>query len=301
MSEMSQQDAVPAWNGYVGEDTLEAESLRSTIAAFSARWLPLLSQTPDATLHCQGIIHALWRHARRDMLRVINRPSYQSMLALFLFALTPVPNGISEEEEADGICGQLCVHAALQHIQTLRAWQRSLQFNGTRVSEPIKSMAVPSMPQTVKAADFITAENIAYWAALTFDTSASLTLSCRSLLSSGLFGFEAELPWRLVRTGATIFQSKLEDWQDHDAYNITDIEANHIIASAMGWKLLTWKFTAVFKEALRDGHDESEIQRVFSLVVGAIRQFNATYRQPLEACQSRISFLGQHTKLRWCE
>ncbi|KAL4914751.1 hypothetical protein BDW62DRAFT_189756 [Aspergillus aurantiobrunneus] len=233
------------------------------------------------------------------MLRVINRPSYRSMFALFLFALTPVPADISEEEEADGIFGQVCIHAALQQIQTLRARQRSLQFNGTKVSQPTKSEAVLSIPDTVGTTDFIAAENIAYWAALTFDTSASLTLNCRSLLSSGLFGFEAEMPWRLVRAGATMFRDTWENWQAEGVYVMTDERANQIIASATAWKLLAWKLTAVFKEALRDGHDESEVQRAFDLVVEGIRQFNETYQQPLEACERRMSFLGQNTKFRW--
>lgn len=235
------------------------------------------------------------------MLRVINRPSYRSMLALFLFALTPVPADISEEEEADGIFGQVCIHAALQQIQILRARQRSLRFNGTKVSQPTKSEAITPIPETVVTADFLAAENIAYWAALTFDTSASLTLNCRSLLSSGLFGFEAEMSWRLVRAGATMFRGTWENWQAEGAHVMTDETANQIIAGATAWKLLAWKLTAVFKEALRDGHDESEVQRAFNLVVEGIRQFNDTYQLPLEACERRMPFLGQNTKFRWCE
>ncbi|KAL2869601.1 uncharacterized protein BJX67DRAFT_370800 [Aspergillus lucknowensis] len=300
MAEMSQPD-LP--NGYHRErsidDRLADESLRGTIASFSARWLPLASRDPNTSSCYQSVVHALWRQARRDMLRVINRPSYRSILALFLFALTPVPSEISEEEEADGIFGQVCIHAALQQIQTLRARQRSLQFNGTKVSQPTKSTAVPSLPMTVETTEFITAENIAYWAALTFDTSASLTLNCRSLLSSGLFGFEAEMPWRLVRAGATMFQTTWDNWHEEGAYVMSDERANQIIASATAWKLLAWKLTAVFKEALRDGHDESEVQRAFTLVVEGIQQFNDTYRLPLEACERRMPFLAQHTKFRW--
>ncbi|KAL3456967.1 hypothetical protein BJX64DRAFT_29261 [Aspergillus heterothallicus] len=283
----------------VSEDRLADESLRNTIACFSARWLPLASREPTTASNYQLIIHTLWRQARRDMLRVINRPSYRSMLTLFLFAMTPVPAEVTEEEEADGIFGQVCIHAALQQIQTLRARQRSLQFNGTKVSQPAKSKDVLSMPMTVETTDFITAENIAYWAALTFDTSASLTLNCRSLLSSGLFGFDAEMPWRLVRAGVTMFQNKWENWQADGAYVLSDDRANQIISSATAWKLLAWKITAVFKEALRDGHDESEVQRAFSLVVEGIQQFNDTYRQPLELCERRMPFLGQQTKFRW--
>ncbi|THC95047.1 hypothetical protein EYZ11_005485 [Aspergillus tanneri] len=277
----------------------EEESLRSAMAAFSARWLPLALGKLDAIRRCPSIVHALWRHARRDMLRVINRPSYRSMLALFLFALTPIPAGISEEEELDGISGQACIHAALQQIQTLRARQRSLQFNGTKVSEPIKSNVIPAIPEAVATTDFITAENIAYWAALTFDTSASLTLNCRPLLSSGLFGFESELPWRLVRAGAAKFQKQMQEWNTNAASEITDERASQIVASGSAWKLLAWKLTAVFKEALRDGHDESEINKAFRLVVEFIQEFNDIYRGPLEACQRRMPFLGEQIRFRW--
>ncbi|OJD12966.1 hypothetical protein AJ78_06514 [Emergomyces pasteurianus Ep9510] len=303
MREMSQYDPAISLNGgfreRTTEDTLADESLRNTIAAFSVRWLSINSRESQSDICVQRIVHALWRHTRRDMLRVINRPSYRSMLALFLFALTPVPTGISEDEEADGISGQACIHAALQQIQMLRARQRSLLFNGTNVSRPMKSKIIPSIPDAIGATDFITAENIAYWAALTFDTSASLTLNCRSLLSSGLFGFEAELPWRLVRAGATIFQKNMQGCPANSIYNMTDERANQIIASGSAWKLLVWKLTAVFKEALRDGHDEPEVTRAYTLVVEAIQQFNEIYRGPLEACQRRMPFLGQQTKFRW--
>ncbi len=305
MAEMSQADSPQGlkehYRGRSARDRQAEESLHGAIAAFAARWLPLVSREPNTSSHYQGVINNLWRHARRDMLRVINRISYRSILSLFLFALTPVPADVSEEEEADGIFGQVCIHAALQQIQTLRARQRSLRFNGTKVSQPTKSEAIPPIPETVRTTDFIAAENIAYYAALTFDTSASLTLNCQSLLSSGLFGFEGEMSWSLVRAGATMFRDKWRNWQAEGVYVVTDDRANQIIASGTAWKLLAWKLTAVLKEALRDGHDESEVQRAFSLVVDAMRQFNDTYKRPLEACEQRMPFLAQHTKFRWCE
>jgi hypothetical protein len=277
-------------------------SLQSTIAAFSARWLPVTSPSaPPGFDHC-AVVRALWRYARRDMLRIINRPSYRSMLSLFLFALTPIPSGISEDEEADGISGQACVHAALQQVQTLRARQRYLQFNGSKVSPLLETQR--RMPATTEDAmdtsGFINAESTAYWAALTFDTSASLTLNCRPLLSSGLFGFEHELPWRLVRTCSKVFRETADSWRRENV-EINDERANQIIAAGASWKLLGWKLTAIFKEAVRDGHSESEVRRAFTAVLDSIREFNAIYRQPLDECHKRLQFLGQQTKLRWCK
>ncbi|KAM0207096.1 hypothetical protein ACHAPA_004977 [Fusarium lateritium] len=285
-------------NQLVGRCRDIEQSLQSTISAFAARWLPVTSPVPNSSEdHC-SLVQALWRNARRDMLRVINRPSYRSMLSLFLFALTPIPDGISEEEETDGISGQACVHAALQQIQTLRARQRNLQFSGSKVSPSLRSQAIVTTPESIENSGFINAESIVYWAALTFDTSASLTLNCRSLLSSGLFGFESELPWRLVRTCAKMFDENARQWKQASS-DMTDERANQIIAAGASWKLLGWKLTAIFKEALRDGHEESEVRKAYLAVVDSTKQFGIIYRPLLDDCHKRMPFLGQQTKLRW--
>ncbi|KAK7888427.1 hypothetical protein LTR67_008773 [Exophiala xenobiotica] len=274
--------------------------LDHSIEAFAARWLPLTMQSAASEFSSAEVVRALWRCAHKDMLKVINRPSYRSMLTLLLFALTPIPAGISEEEELDRVSGQVCVHAALQQIQELRAHQRSLRFNGNRVNLDIPVRPPGASPHSLATANFINAESTAYWVALTFDTSASLTLGCKPLLSSGLFGFESESSWRLVRACMEIFRDMTKDWHDPE-FEMTDDKANQVIAAGAAWKLLVWKLTANMKESLRDGHDEAEVSRAFSLVSEAIDQFNITYRGLLEVCQKRIQFFGQETKLRWYE
>lgn len=278
------------------------ESLDGAILAFAARWLPLAVPGIDRDGGECNAIQALWRHARLDMLNVINRASYTSMLALFLFALTPIPAGISAKEEGFGLSGQACVHAALQHIQTLRARQRNLQFNGSKVSPGGRPAPPPVPPASDEAVDFIDAESTTYWAALTFDTSASLTLNCRPLLSSGLFGFHHEISWRLVRTRAEIFDEAARKWDPATTdQDLTDDRANQIVGAGAAWKLLGWKLTAIFKEALRDGHDETRVLAAYGEVVESIAYFNATFRPHLDACRKRMGVLCQETKLRWCK
>ncbi|SPO00307.1 uncharacterized protein DNG_03152 [Cephalotrichum gorgonifer] len=283
----------------VKQDYRAENSMQSTIAAFSARWLPIItSHTMAPGFDHLAVTQTLWRHARRDMLRIIHRPSYRSMLSLLLFALTPIPSGISAEEEADGISGQACLTTALQQIQTLRARQRNLKFSGSKVSLSLEHTVLSPTPDALDTSGFINAESTAYWAALTFDTSASLTLDCRPLLSSGLFGFESEVPWQLVRTCSKVFHETSEQWR-RDNVEMTDDRANQIIAAGASWKLLGWKLTAIFKEAVRDGHNESEVRRAFVAVLDSIREFNAIYRPQLNECHNRLQFLGQRTKLRW--
>ncbi|KAH7202979.1 hypothetical protein BKA60DRAFT_656988 [Fusarium oxysporum] len=80
---------------------------------------------------------------------------------------------------------------------------------------------------------------------------------------------------------------------------MTDEKANQIIATGTAWKILAWKSTAVFKEALIDGHVESEVRKACTYVRESIKQFNGTYSKALEVRQRSIQFLGQRTKLCW--
>lgn len=279
-------------------DEAAAGYLEQSIEAFSARWLSKVIPDIQKDEH-EEIVKQLWRRGRKAMMRAINKASYASMLSLLIFALTPVPVGISEDEELDGITGQVCIHAALQHIQTLRAQHRNLLFSGSIVLPYSQHTSPVSTPMPTPTPEYITAESTAFWAALTFDTSASLTLSCRSLLSAGLFGFEAEPHWRLVRASSKIFHDM--GWCTSKHSVMTDDAADKIIASSTAWKLLTWKLVAVFKEALRDAHTETEINATFTKITSCIHDFDVIYRPPLLICKERISFLRQEVRFRWCE
>jgi hypothetical protein len=282
-----------------------SESLELVIKAYSARWLPLVCTSPASTAASHAVARRYWREARADMLKVQHRTSYRSVLTLYLFGLTPIPVGISDEEEHDGLSGPVCVQSALQQVYMLRVRQKSLQFSGAKVS-PVITKAFALSPDELLANSFINAENIAHWAALTFDTSASLTLSSRPVLSSGLFGYEHDRCWNLIKSCTDLFHGMTKDWQrekdwHQEVQEISEPRANMVIAAASAFKLLMWKLSAVFREALRDGHEDAIVNKVCGSVVDAIDQFNRTYRSLLNSCQRRIHFLSQETKLRWCK
>jgi hypothetical protein len=234
------------------------------------------------------------------MLKVQHRTSYRSVLTLYLFGLTPIPIGISEEEEHDGLSGPVCVQSALQQVYMLRVRQKSLQFSGAKVS-PVVSKAFALRPDEVHTSSFINAENIAHWAAMTFDTSASLTLSSRPVLWSGLMGFQQDRCWSLVKSCTEHFHGMTQEERRPDGLEISESTANRVVAAASAFKLLMWKLSAVFREALRDGHEDAIVNKVCGSVLEAIDQWNRTYRDLLNSCQRRIHFLSQETKFRWCK
>lgn len=275
------------------------QTLRQAIQTFSARWLPLTFESPVSKAEQIPLIQSLWRGLRKRLPLAMNRPCYRSMLSLYLFAMVPVPVGIQEEEEENGIPAQVSVQAALQQVQYLRARQRSLEFNGSKVSLLSDQAAVISTPEQMRT-DFMRMESQIYWAALTFDTSSAHTFNTKSILSSGLLGWELEASWRMVKTCTDIFHEQSENWRLHGA-PITEEYANRIIAAATAWKLRVWKVGTIFKEALREGHEEDTVQHAYTCTVEAIDQFNLTYRPLLEACERRLQYLSQYTKVRWCE
>lgn len=275
------------------------QSLKHAKRSFAARWFHLIPPSERTGVLPEHVVREFWRKSRRDMLKVINRVSYRSALVLFLFSLTPVPVGISEEEEADGLTGQLCVQAGLQHVQRLREGKRNCQFSGSQVI--LDSDLVMSPTGDAQLNDsFLKTEARAYWAALTFDTSVSLTLNLRSSLTSGLHGVDTETCWRTLKMGAGSFHTRTEEWR-RNPFRMTEDEVLQVIAAAAACKLYVWKMISVLKEALREGSEEEKVHHAWTAFLEAIELFKVTFRPLLSDCQRRLPFLGQVQRLNWYE
>lgn len=98
------------------KNDLIEQCLDRAILAFTARWLPPRLQNVSS----EGIATSSWRTSRSDMLILLNSVSYRSVLALYLFAHTPVPVDVSAEEGLRGISGSTCMQGVFLHIQRLR-------------------------------------------------------------------------------------------------------------------------------------------------------------------------------------
>ncbi|KAI2602810.1 hypothetical protein GGR54DRAFT_469117 [Hypoxylon sp. NC1633] len=276
------------------------QSLSQTIRSFVARWLPLvLRGNHPAAQEVDQVVRDSWRSARKDMLKAINRTSYRSVLALYLFAQTPVPTGISKDEELDGVSSLICIQTALSQIQRLRERQQRRKQCGlsdvsTWVDALTSSAASPSYAQA-----YVDFENRVYWAAVMWDTSLSLTWNLRTSLTSGLNGGCAEPAWRLVRTFLSgSFHSKTEHWRSSN-FDISDAVACQIIAAAAISRLYVWKNITSLKEALREGVDEASVLFVWRALLDAIDIFESSIRPLLGKCEKGLYFLDQLNRLGW--
>lgn len=275
--------------------------LRRAMHLFVARWLPAVLQTiPGEPVQYEDFIKDRWRASRRDMLKAINRISYRSVLALYLFSQTPVPLGISEEEEMDGISAMVCTQTALLHLQQLRERLQNCQFNVSELST--WSDGVPVSPASFNFTQvFLDFESRAYWAAVTWDTSSSMILNFRSSLTSGLKGACLEPAWRLTR-GFLVgsFYARSEDWRK-TGFELSDEVASQIISAAAVCKTYTWKTIASVKEALREGVEEIDLLVSWNAVLDALEIFKITIEPLLNMCEKRLHFLREVDRLTWYE
>lgn len=232
------------------------------------------------------------------MLKVINRVSYRSALTLYLFAQTPIPVGISEDEELDGINELLCIQTALSQVQRLREGQRSRLFDGLELlgwTEP-RTRSRDSLTQA-----YLDFESRAHWAAVMWDTSNSLNLNLRTSLTSGLNGACSEPAWRLARTFLVgSFHPETEHWRIN-GFEVSDEVASQIITAAAICKLYVWKNITSLKEALREGVDEESVLFVWKALLDAIDIFKNSIRPLLNNCERRLHFMDQLIRRSWYE
>jgi hypothetical protein len=224
------------------------------------------------------------------MLKAVNRPCYRSILALYLFAQTPVPAGISEDEELDGLSGAVCMQTAMCQLQQLRAQQKT-RFCYNHI--PGNTPRDDSISQ--EAVDW---ENKAYWAAIKWETSISLTSNSRTFLTSSR-GPSSEPTWRLVK--AFLIDTSLpraEQW--HVAgFKMTGEIADEIISVASICNTYIWKNISSVKEALQKGSHDDDVRDAWSDLLEAITMFRMSIYPLLSKCQRQLHQLDQGMRLKW--
>ncbi|KAK2043119.1 hypothetical protein LZ31DRAFT_566807 [Colletotrichum somersetense] len=255
-------------------------SLLAAAKAFTARWLPLiLDQISYHTDDIQEVIHKLWRTSRNDMFKVMNRVSYQSVLTLFIFSQTPIPCGISEEEEEDGISGL---------------------FRGSEVGTWVNAIAGPGTdPNSTER--YLQLESRVYWAAVGWDTSVSLAYNVRASLTSGLRGACVEPVWLLARAFLVgSFHPQTETWRA-EGLKVTDETARKVLSGAAVGSVYVWKNITSLKEALREGVGEDSLLLTWKSLLDAIDVYRTSVCPLLNTCERQLHYLDQERRLCWFE
>ncbi|KAL7944973.1 hypothetical protein V8C42DRAFT_324222 [Trichoderma barbatum] len=270
-------------------------ALISSVHAFSFRWLPLVTDNAIDSQQLLLLGDSLWRNAKSRVMSVFDKLSYQTVLALYLFGLTPISEGGSMDVENAHSAGEISIDMALRHIHRLRVKRRDLRFSGTGLSVGRSDGQGTKNHNTVNE-DFIHAENMMYWAGVVFDTSSSMTRGCPSILCSGVFGFEEEPVFRLMKARVQLFHESTEVWRQK-GFVPTSQSTLYIVHRASTWKGYVWKIIGALREAINHGYEESVIARLQRLIAQALERFNRTFKPLLATCEKHLLFLSKDARL----
>lgn len=294
-------DAVPTSHACPRCDRSVQLALIAAVHAFSLRWLPLVTNQGVDCQELMSLGDRLWQNARSRVMSIFDKLSYQSVLALYLFGLTPTYQGALVDQNTVRVAGEVSVDMALRQIHRLRVKRQDLSFSGTGLS--------PSAEQAQRQADgdrqsltedFVHAENMMYWAAVVFDISASMTRGSPSILISGVFGFEDEPVIRLMKARVQLFHESTEAWRQN-GFVPTNHTALAVVHRASTWKGYLWKVIGALREAINNGHEQSVISRLQTLVREGLERFDRTFRPLLAVCERHILFLSKDARLCYCK
>lgn len=190
-------------------------ALTFAVYAYAARWLSLGDTMDTNNLQARRNLKrelstSLWRQARQQIYPAMSKPTYRSILALYLFAIVPS----SSVDEGNGI-KTLCFDAALNHQNHLLS---NAQVRPSHM-DPIAKLLAPEiypraassqsyMPSDQLGADeeFKVKTDIMYWFGIILDTTRSLTRCRPSIMLPGRSG-EAKV-WSTIRKQTNIFDQE---------------------------------------------------------------------------------------------
>ncbi|OPB44612.1 hypothetical protein A0O28_0029310 [Trichoderma guizhouense] len=270
-------------------------ALISAVHSFSFRWLPLVTDTAGDGQQLLRLGEHLWTNAKSRITSVFDKLSYQTALALYLFGLTPIPKGASVDVENAHSAGEVSIDMALRQIHRLRVKRRDIRFSGTGLSIGRSDGENPTNHSPVNE-DFIHAENMMYWAGVVFDTSSAMTRGCPSILCSGVFGFEEEPVFRLMKARVQLFHESTESWRQN-GFVPTSHATLYVVHRASTWKGYVWKIIGALREAINHGYGEAVITRLKTLIAEALDRFDRTFKPLLAACEKHILFFSKDARL----
>ena len=201
-----------------GDGPVARRALVHAVYAYSVRWLHLANDDKDQdqeTRHRfaarkQELSENLWAQARKQMYAVLSRPSYQSLLALYLFAITPTAAHMQGDHLADQ-----CLEASLSHHSFLTSIAQPSFSQQDSVIRLLNSGICSDVGMNILGTDkrpmsdseeIKSMASVAYWFGIISDTTRALTRCRPPILLPGASG-DAKV-WTHVRQRAEEFRER---------------------------------------------------------------------------------------------
>lgn len=283
-------------------NTILDQALMSAVHAFAARWLPL-EHFKSSTLATAKVLQetksafleSIWKRAQGDVSRVMKMPSYRSILALYLFGITPTSQRNGERHFSD-----LCLELHLRHYITLRSISR---ISPQTQEHYVTDVSYNLFPQSREALDRDTLErthleDTAFWFGVVCDTSRCLIKCQSSILLPGLTG-DSKV-WNLVRRQIEEFDMMYRHL--HNSRNVlTDDDTLKIIQYSSSCKTLCWAAISHVQDAYIHQMTGISVEAAIDKAVIELNQFEDVFGPLLSHIARDYLLLGEKTRVSYCE
>lgn len=242
-------------------DCIINRALIYAVYAYCVRWLDLDENQPSQSIESQGRLARLkqelsdsfWAQARTEIYGVLSRPSYRSILALYLFAMIP-----SSPRKTDDDLEDHCIEACLSHHNFLNSRRARIPFGhrdsitslleSSHYSSNDHYSTQGSLQQDLDETQRLSMPNLAYWFGVISDTTRALTKCRPSILLPPGCDSETKV-WGPVKARTRLFQKQFDSLRDLQT-PISDAQLTEILQHAFAYKTLVWAAITRVQDAL---------------------------------------------------
>jgi hypothetical protein len=244
-----------------GANCIINRALIYAVYAYCVRWLDLSeiqeSRRPETQSRLarlkEELSESLWLQARKQMYAILSRPSYRSILALYLFAMIPTSSRKTDDNFEDH-----CIEASLSHHNYLNSRRAQMPFGrrdsitclleSSSFSRADLFSTQANLPQDANETQRLSMSNLAFWFGIISDTTRAL-IRCRpSILLPPGCDSEAKV-WTPVRNRTQWFKKQFEPLRQLQT-PIHDGQVMDILQHAFAVKTLVWAAITRVQDAL---------------------------------------------------
>ena len=289
-----------------GDDGNIDRALMYAIYAYSVRWLHPTdnkqNQDPETRARFialkKELSDNLWSETRKRMYAVMLRPSYRSILALYLFAVIPSSSGKRGDHIED-----LCLEASLnqQNYLSSKAQMPSTHHDsiasllgGGAFSSSNIALAQANTPLNAEDIEYQSMTSLAFWFGIISDTTRALTRCKPSILLPGCNG-EARV-WAAVREHTQAFERQFGSLRRLRTPLIDD-QVLAILQHAFAFSTLVWAGITRVQDALVYQISGTSAAEAVDAVRKESNKFEETFGILLCLCQRDFVLLSCTTQM----
>ena len=291
-------------------DGIINRALIYAVYAYSVRWLHLTGDEENSgsptgynfSALKKELSDNLWSQAQKQMYAVLSRPSYRSILALYLFAIIPS----SSRTPGDNI-EDLCLESSISHQTYLNSRVRAPSPHQDSIMSLLNDRSFPSMDlgsaqanetPMVERIEFKSMASIAFWFGVVTDVTRTLTRCRPSILLPGSHG-DAKV-WTAVRQRAQAFAESCNPLR-RMRVPISDDEVITILQSAFAYKTLVWATITQVQDALVHQMSETSLAEAVDTARKASNKYEEIFGQLVCMCQRDYMLLKPATRMFYSE